>query len=449
MAQAGWSVQVFEQHSVAGGLMQGFHREGHYFDSGFHFITGSQPNGIMRSLFTRLGIQGELSFLEPSAIPFVIHQADGSQYDIPAGTTAFRQWCVQQWPETEPALIHFFAAMDACLNTDPWRQWLTGFSESEGHLPALALSQSAQDFMEEAGLPTHVQSIIGSLCIILGMRIESCPFDLFCAVTASSIAGAYRVEGGGTALTDALVRQAQALGVQIHLRNGMQSLCYEERVATGIIDERGVQHSADMMIMSCHPSEFVRCAGTEAVRPSFAQRIDTLPDSCGAFFIHALLDEPVSNQASHHILQLSNGWDGYLFFPHTFVDGKPSLEIVCWLPTERTADWSDSQLGKRPETYQQWKENTAAKILESLEPSFPGLHASLSRMWTGSSLTIQSYTRSRNGAAMGLSHDVGAERIVFRSRLRNCYFTGHNISHPGIMGSMVGALELCERVKTV
>jgi phytoene dehydrogenase-like protein len=60
-------------------------------------------------------------------------------------------------------------------------------------------------------------------------------------------------------------------------------------------------------------------------------------------------------------------------------------------------------------------------------------------------LTIRDYIRSRNGAAMGLSHDVGHlgnAPLMPRNHLRNLFLAGQSIGHPGIVGTAIGGMIL-------
>ena len=60
LAKEGLSVCVLEQHSVIGGCLQSFHRNGRTLDTGMHYVGSLSEGQIMHQYFKYLGIMDSL-----------------------------------------------------------------------------------------------------------------------------------------------------------------------------------------------------------------------------------------------------------------------------------------------------------------------------------------------------------------------------------------------------
>ena len=81
-----------------------------------------------------------------------------------------------------------------------------------------------------------------------------------------------------------------------------------------------------------------------------------------------------------------------------------------------------------------------ADLLGALTTRHPELAGTITRVWSSTPLSVEYYVRSRGGGAMGLSHDVGhlgTDPMPRRSRLKNLFFAGQNVGHPGVLGAMI------------
>ena len=122
---------------------------------------------------------------------------------------------------------------------------------------------------------------------------------------------------------------------------------------------------------------------------------------------------------------------------------------MLWVAPEQVADWRGSAKGQRADAYKEWKRAREQEILDAVTALHPSLAGTVERVWSASPLSIEHYVRSRRGAAMGLSHDIGhlgSEPIPRRNRLRNLCFAGQSAGHPGVVGCMISSVILCESV---
>ncbi|MCL2739433.1 MAG: NAD(P)-binding protein [Bacteroidales bacterium] len=82
LAKEGRPVLVLEKHYTAGGGLHTFKKNGQWFDTGMHYVSGFEDGGSLRKLCRYLGIWDKLSFAPLDSEAFDILQvgADGANY---------------------------------------------------------------------------------------------------------------------------------------------------------------------------------------------------------------------------------------------------------------------------------------------------------------------------------------------------------------------------------
>lgn len=445
LAEAGWKVTVFEQHAVPGGLLQRFKRGRRWFDTGMHFITGSQPGGIFRRILARLQVLDQVEFLPlDTRRQFTVRVPEVGELDVPTGIAAGLGALRSRWPEQAAGLDRFTERLFATLVAYGWLDSLA--PPGTPPAPELDHQRTVAEVLAECGITGPCARLVGSLSSILAQRAEHCPFPLFCTFAGSGLAGAWRVRHGGTGLVDPLIARLRSLGGELHLRNGVAAIRHADRVASAVVDERGVEHPVDAVVGSCHPAEVIRLAGSGGFRPSFISKVAETPDSASALIVFIELSAHAGIGPSHQFSRLPTGEDLYYVAPADFDPGElPSLEAMVWIPAGDAAPWRDSRLGQRPEAYLEWKRDWEHRLVEQVCFHHPHLRPLIGRVWSSSPLTIRDYIRSRGGGAMGLSHDVGwlgSAPLSMRNHLRNVFLVGQSVGHPGVLGTSIAAFAL-------
>jgi all-trans-retinol 13,14-reductase len=443
LAEDGWDVTVLEQHTIPGGLMQRYRRGGCWFDTGFHLATGSEPGGVLRAILARLGVLDRVRFLDPAPQAQILASTPGVEpLAIPVGLESVAEAACARFPQQADAIRRFFALLRGRLAHNVWlRVLVPGAPPCE--LPHADCS--VDDALTHCGVHGEPARLLGAASAILAMRPEACPFDLYAAFAGSTFAGGWRIAGGGDGLVAPLVERLRALGGRLLTGCGATVIRHDGSRAEAVVDVRGQAHPCDLVIATCHPDVALRLAGEDAFRPSFKARLAEIPDSRGAFMLAATLTRSaVELGASHHFLRLDDGRDLYLVAPDQWDPGlPPSLEAMVWIDPAEVAAWRASRLGQRPAEYQAWKEREQTRLLAVIAEHFPGLERAVQRVWPASPLTFRDYLGGRHGGAMGLSHDIGhlgSAPFSPRNKLRNLLLAGQNISHPGILGTLIGAM---------
>jgi phytoene dehydrogenase-like protein len=452
LAEHGWRVTVLEAHAIPGGLMQRFRRGPYWFDTGFHFITGSEPGGLYRALARRLGTLERMRFLPlEEASQFRLHLF-GESIDLPVGLDASFSALARRFPAQASALTRFQGQLQHSLASNPWTARLQP-GPRRAELQLGLPSESVTTTLTHCGVSGPAREILASLSAILAMHPDRCPLELYAAFAGTALAGSYRAEGGGGAIVAPLIARLTELGGILHVHRAVTRIHWEERHVTAVEDRAGKLHQADLYVSTCHPQEFLRLTGPGGLRRSLEERVRATPDSASAVLVFAgLARAPRGLGRRHHFARLAEGNELYYLAPGNFSereDEPACLEAMVWVPCESVAAWRASTKARRPAGYEAWKREREAEILGTIVALHPELGGSIERVWSSTPLTIEHYVRSRNGAALGLAHDIGAlgtEPLPHRSRLKNLLLAGQNAGHPGVLGCTISSFALAQTI---
>lgn len=116
LVRAGYTVRVYEQHTLPGGFVSSFERKGFAFPAG-PISFGS--NGIIFSKMNELGLMGRLQIIRAR------HQISCGAHDIPIrNPNQTRQDFKRCFSEDKKALRRYFRWVD--IGGDAFRDFLTG-----------------------------------------------------------------------------------------------------------------------------------------------------------------------------------------------------------------------------------------------------------------------------------------------------------------------------------
>lgn len=449
LAEHGWQVTILESHAIPGGLMQRFRRGAYWFDTGFHFITGGGPGGPFRPLAQRLGILDHIHFLQhDEAHQFRVHLPQGGHVDLPAGLDHCERACATHWADQAAGISRFFAELRGCLASKPWLAMLVPDGTPP---PTVDTDLSVNVVLDQCGVSGEPKAVLGCLTGILAMKPDSCPLGLYAAFAGTSISGSWRAKGGGSAVISPLVERFKALGGALLMNRGAERIHHNDRDVEAVEDVKGQRHTADLILATCHPAEILRLTGDGGLRPSLVERIRDTPDSISVVSVYAALSRPATGLGRiHHFGRLGDVDGLYYLSPSNFYDAPaddqaatanpPYVEAMLWVPGAEVAQWRGSEKGRRPAEYEAWKRKMEADLLGGVIAHHPEIAGTITRTWSSSPLSVEYYVRSRGGGAMGLSHDIGhlgTDPMPRRSRLKNLFFAGQNVGHPGVLGAMI------------
>ena len=99
LSKEGLNVCVLEQHSIIGGCLQSFQRNGRTLDTGMHYVGSLSEGQIMHQYFKYLGVIDDLHLRKLDQNGFDhFHFADGTSYRYAMDYDNFIDTLSQQFP---------------------------------------------------------------------------------------------------------------------------------------------------------------------------------------------------------------------------------------------------------------------------------------------------------------------------------------------------------------
>src|SRR6056297_1970616 len=99
LAREGMQVEIFEKNDHPGGCMQSYKKNGHWFDTGLHYIGGAAPGQNLHQFFRYFGLLPDLPIkpLDPTGFERIRYQ--GQEFRWATGFDAFAQELKKSFPK--------------------------------------------------------------------------------------------------------------------------------------------------------------------------------------------------------------------------------------------------------------------------------------------------------------------------------------------------------------
>jgi phytoene dehydrogenase-like protein len=480
----GFSTQIFEKHSLPGGLCTAWQRRGYWFDGCIRYLVGSGPDQWGYSLMNEVGAVGERPFIYHDAFTCVETQT-GTQVTFYADIDRLEQHLialVEHEAMEHDAAAHGDAAHDVA-HIRAFTRAARGFARARipygppqglggllraapqmvHYLPLMlrwgkvSLRQFSDGFrsptLREAFAHFYNYADVPDMPVIIPMMV---------AVAQFSNRNAGVPQGGSLALARDVERRYLELGGQVHYRAPVERILVDASTergcartprahAAGIRLADGTEHRADIVLSAADAhATLLQMLGEPYVPPAyreaFRQRALVPPIvqvSLGVartfegvpHITNWPLHDPVvvAGQAHHRL-----GFEHYGYDPTLAPEGKTSVLVVY--ETEY-APWK-ALVGDRA-AYEAEKERIAEQVIDRLDARFPGLRGQVEVVDVATPLTTERYTGNWQGSPQGwqvtvqnLTHNLPSKL----DRLERFYMAGQWVrTGGGVTGGLLSA----------
>jgi all-trans-retinol 13,14-reductase len=451
LAGRGVDVVLVEQHTAIGGYLQGFTRRSVRFETGLHYVGACLPGQAFARYLTLLGVYDDLTFLPaPEGVVGRVILPDRHRVSAPQGMDEFAALAKSEFPHESKGIDAILSEVRRCLNVTPWLDLREKVAD-------LGIHQAYSTLSADAVIRSHVSdpeliAFFSALCFSTAMLPTECPFTLYTVVLCTLLSSCSAIQGGGRQFLSVMRKRFEALGGKLVLGNGASGVVVTEKRLSALVLDDGTQLALDVLISTCHPCETVRFVGRDRFSPSFLENLDSLEMSNGSFKLYVELHKPIAALGKDRWILCDSEWPGGIYMASpSAIDAshgdKHCLDILVWQNFAAVERWSESRRGRRPAEYEAFKKETAQRLLDRVTRDFPEIPSAVKHVYTSTPLTNLDYIRSARGAAMGVRQDIGQQgkrHIRPRGKLRNLFLAGQSVSYPGILGTVVGATELCD-----
>ena len=279
LAKTGHKALVLEQHYVAGGLTQTFHRSGFRWDVGVHYLGEMGPEGEARRILDWLA-GGAIEFASLGAVYDIVHFPGNFEVQFPRTQAALQLELKERFPASAKDIDVFFAAL-----ADAERAGRAIFTERA--MPSLLArihglwhasevrkwwGRTSAEVLDELVSDPKLRAVLMAQRANYGaMAANETSFGVQALVTRHYFNGAYYPIGSAKAFADALVPAIEQGGGEIRLRAKVRRLLVENGAVVGVelddatriraprvFSDAGARNTVDMLPVSLRESEWAR-----------------------------------------------------------------------------------------------------------------------------------------------------------------------------------------------
>ncbi|MDR3218909.1 MAG: NAD(P)/FAD-dependent oxidoreductase [Dysgonamonadaceae bacterium] len=460
LAKEGCKVCVLEKNETFGGCLRSYKRRGGIMDTGIHYVGSLDKGQILNQYFRYMGILDKLKLKRLDEDGYDIINLMGKEYKHAMEHENFIETLSHSFPGESRNIrniVYKFKEIGDLISLDTLRNH-SKFSTSV--LPYFSIS--AADFLKKNTSNANLRNVIAGTTVLCGGEEENTALYTFSTIVNSNIESSYRFVDGSQQIADLLIASIQAHGGVVRNNAKVSRLIMNGEKITAAEINHEEQIEGDYFISDIHPSTvFEMLDKTKIIKKAYISRINSLKNSMGFFTLSLILKDnsfPYLNK-NFYYYEENNPWvkSDYaarglrkiLFSTSPSSDSglyakvAQVLEPMYWHEVEK---WEATSVGKRGESYKEFKQERAEKLIQYLEQFHPGIKESIVDYSCSTPLTYRDYTGTKQGSAYGIIKDYNNALICLlpcRTRVPNLFITGQNNNVHGMLGVFLTAMYTC------
>ena len=311
LAASGVKVKVIERLPTVGGRTSSIESDGFKFDLGpTFFLYPRVLEEIFATAGTSLRAEVEMVRLDPQ---YRIIFGGGGQIDATADIARMEQQIASISPSDAPGFRRFLdenrtklARMEPCLETpfDGWQDLIN--MRLLKMLPMLRPHQSLDTYLGRFFRDPRIRLAFSFQSKYLGMSPFRCP-SLFSILSFLEYEyGVFHPIGGCAAVTVAMARVAERLGVEIRTDSPVEEVLFEGRRAVGIRTASGVEKASAIVINADFARAMKRLVPDRLRRRWTDRKIAGKKFSCSTFMMYLGVDGEFD--LPHHSIHISDDY---------------------------------------------------------------------------------------------------------------------------------------------
>jgi phytoene dehydrogenase-like protein len=446
----GFKSQIFEMHTLPGGLCTSWKREGYTIDGCIHWLVGSSPKSSFYRYWQEVGAVQDRQFIDFDEYAR-LEGRDGRTLILYGDPDRLEEHLIALSPKDEVTIKEFTDGVRFCLKFEPPSEtspllirWLQMIKYMLVLLPGMKKIQrymktTIQDFASRLKDP-----LLREAFLEMWYPEFSVFFMMFTFAYMHQKVAGYPI-GGSLPFAKAIEKRYLTLGGQIHYKNRVTKILVENGKAVGVCLEDGQEARADTVISAAdgHATIFDMLEGKyvdDTIQgyydkyPLFPPLIfvgigvrrtfEDVPHTVGGFSFQ--LEAPVEIGDE---LRKSLPVHIYHHDPTLNPPGKTTLTVML------NSDYDYwKKLSSDFVAYDAKKEQIARIIVEQLDKRFPGLKDQVEMTDVATPITFERYTGNWRGSFEGFL--ITPENAMARMKntlpgLENFYMCGQWVQPGG------------------
>ncbi len=458
LARHGFDVTVLERASQIGGCLQTFKRRGTRFDTGFHYVGGLDEGQPLNRLFRYFDLL-DLPWRRMNEDCFDEVIIGEESFPLASGHDRFAERLIERFPAEKEGILKYTAFLK---NVGDHIFDSLNPREAEDFYSGSLFARSAYGFLTETISDPLLRKVLSGNSLKMELNAESLPLYVYAQINNSFIQSAWRLQGGGSQITEHLAKSIREFGgrvitdsevVSIEVENGhVARVCVRGKgklhnsdgVNEEIIgmeeDRFNEKFEADWVISNAHPSIMVSLVRPEeTLRNIYRKRITNLANTFGMFTANIALEKDVLPYLNHNLFIHNADADLWRPNPHITesvlvsyspTDGKwaQSVDLLSPMNWDEVSRWTEMLPGQRGEDYVDLKQKKLAECLKIVGRRLPELER----------IVEESFETGSAGGQKGGS--VGGATGAGRSKEVSCrVYTSTPLSYNSYMGQPQGS----------
>ena len=463
LSKEGLNVCVVEQHSVIGGCLQSFTRNGCILDTGMHYVGSLNEGQIMHQYFKYFGIVDKLRLqkLDESGFDH-FHFLDGANYCHAMGYERFVDVLSSQFPNERENLQSFAKILQnvgKMISPDILRNGRI----SNGGMEYMSIS--AYDTISNYIKNDNLRRVLAGNCGLFAGNKQTTSLYEYGMITHSNIEGAYAFADGSQQMADLLANEIRANGGEVLLNSKVSKIVLDTDKVDSLELSSGDKLYSKWTISSIHPSvTFSLLDNNTVYKKAFFTRINSMLNTYGLFTTYLLL-KPNSvryiNQ-NHYLFNNPDVWENTGYYkgyniPSTLLCMQPNygseytkvITLLTPMSLSGCEQWANSTIKNRSEDYREFKRKYSEAVIDFVSCYYPDIRSSIERIYTASPLTYRDYTSTPQGSAYGIIKDCRNPMVTLlpaKTRISNLLLTGQSLNIHGCLGTSVSAAITCSEI---
>jgi len=445
-------VTVVEKNPLPGGLMRSYRRSGIDCPVGVHYVGALGEKEPLGKMFHVLGIPVDELFT-PMGQEGIIDRYifDDLIFDLPTSVEALEKNLRITFPEDTAALNIIMKnlreisrrMMDLSLllnQGDPFQN--------------MDYYQSMGEMLDSLHISAGLRAVLSVPCQLIGVPLNDCPVIFHHMVLASYLFSSWRLKESGSKMAEVFVRRFQESGGSLILNNGVKKILLAEGKVTGAILESGTALPADAVVAAIHPKILLQLLETDALRPSYCQRILGLKETEGVIAVQISVDATAHPEINHNIYRLYRDKndiikDGVFYqLRNGNSPGSNMLSVITKSLYSEWSQWENTSSGRRGKEYEEKKMGIANSLLKKAQDIFGDLKdARILDVYTP--LTIRDYVNAPEGACYGIMRSSSQLLKAISLNyipIQGLSLAGQNALAPGVMGCIMGSFNAARQI---
>jgi phytoene dehydrogenase-like protein len=443
----GYHTQIFEHHTMPGGVCTAWKRKGYTIDGCIAWLMGHKPGHPLYRFYSELGTAQANRFFDVTSYAKFIDEASGCSVEITTDLDNVAHELKAISPADSKVVDELIAGSRAMQKVN-W-VWdkppeLSSLFDKLGRMWRMRgglkyfskYMMSSEDFVKQVEAPFLRQ-------VIMNLFQPETPVVFLMMILGCFSAGdCGTIEGGSLNFVLPIEKRYKELGGQVTYKSTVEEILVENDHAAGVRLADGSTHRADIVVSAADGySTIFKMLGGRYVNEKIKKRYEHWPIFRPLVMVSFGVAREFSGEPSTNIILLQQPFNvgnqtidaiSVRIFNYDTTLAPPSKTVVQ-VVFESEFEWWERLQTERPR-YDAEKERVAADVLERLEARYPGISSQVEMTDVATPYTTWRYTLNHKGTYEGWLFTPEAFRTSVEKTLpglANFYMAGQWVQPGG------------------